>query len=1077
MDFDSQAANLGQKLASYLSQLKEEDEFKDDTQDQGIEKQPALPPPNEKDQESMEQGELHYSMNDIHEIIKESTAAAASAQVENQSDNELKDREKEDNEKDLASFNESFAELVRLHRLENDKSEENENHDTQSQKGEDENDIAEMLGEALAQVAAEAKSPQEIENESETHQVDANELIEALASHTDSPHFASPHDEPEIDTDALVRALEPQDSDSQEVEFDANALAKAIQSQVESENANTAEREGNEGNEENADDISHILLNALEMALGESADKAPEATKDEPAAESKNEQEAEFDLSMLQELLMSADKKEESQETKEAPMQASMDAENDGEDHQEILAQLSSLLHPDDMEETPAQPAAAEETEGQDPSNQLDFSMVVSALQSALEEAAASSEQTQETTEERTEEDRSTFSKMEIQDALKSLTDADGSILLDLSSKQLMQSKEDADSAMNEDDEEETRRSTANLVEVLLQSGLLGSENLEQTSEKRSSQASSSRAKKVVRAAPPAKLPSTSSKYTSTMSIAETLAYSRAQMMQRPSEGKVDPMVARRDMNKAAAKKTPTYYTPATSTSGDATYRVYAPAQKKASSTQGPLSREAAKAQGKRATGSASGQKTKFYYYTPPTAAFKQAEHANERSSKSTEGESSTTEKDSNILAALLTKRSTDENKQAESSELDTLKALQAALDAVTAQSSAPSSSISSASAPQATPTRTSFSTRRRHNPLVDDRERIRMENRERKKRWRGANMDRNKDTDLRGRVVKKAKELYGVQDSAAKLEWIEREFEARRMKRLERGVGFESFSVYGANKPKRKTSAPVENPVQSVMPEGSQQRFGSADTTESGSNAGVAGREVWMSAKEGSSGEDEESRPRGRRSPAIRGSAATSGSSSSASTGINGAGTIGKPVLNAAGTPTPAFFASRGAKAPTALPMGGGIVTSFKVNTTGSKANKSKAHLFSTPPSSLAIPAPPPPFISSSASSSSSSTAQSPSLKRKRSLDTTFAKPTPSSIYSNLVPAHLLPKDAQTAPLPRPLQFEASPRPTATSRASTPGSGIASSGNSGSSKTAQDKRISAMGFPPVLSSLSMTHR
>ncbi|CCG83879.1 protein of unknown function [Taphrina deformans PYCC 5710] len=65
--------------------------------------------------------------------------------------------------------------------------------------------------------------------------------------------------------------------------------------------------------------------------------------------------------------------------------------------------------------------------------------------------------------------------------------------------------------------------------------------------------------------------------------------------------------------------------------------------------------------------------------------------------------------------------------------------------------------------------------------------ERTRLENRERKKRWREANEDRNKDNDLRCRVNKRAHKLYGKEPSKAKDLWIEEEFSKRKSKRQEK--------------------------------------------------------------------------------------------------------------------------------------------------------------------------------------------------------------------------------------------------------------------------------------------------
>lgn len=65
--------------------------------------------------------------------------------------------------------------------------------------------------------------------------------------------------------------------------------------------------------------------------------------------------------------------------------------------------------------------------------------------------------------------------------------------------------------------------------------------------------------------------------------------------------------------------------------------------------------------------------------------------------------------------------------------------------------------------------------------------ERVKMENRERKKRWRELNEDRNKDNDLRCRVNKRANQLFGPEKSAQREAWVASEFEKRQRKRQER--------------------------------------------------------------------------------------------------------------------------------------------------------------------------------------------------------------------------------------------------------------------------------------------------
>ncbi|KAJ2794561.1 hypothetical protein H4R20_006182 [Coemansia guatemalensis] len=75
---------------------------------------------------------------------------------------------------------------------------------------------------------------------------------------------------------------------------------------------------------------------------------------------------------------------------------------------------------------------------------------------------------------------------------------------------------------------------------------------------------------------------------------------------------------------------------------------------------------------------------------------------------------------------------------------------------------------------------------------LVSDR--MRQENRERKKRWRELNEERNKDNDLRCRVNKRANQLYGATSSAAKEKWIGEEFERRQHRRKEKELRKRQF-------------------------------------------------------------------------------------------------------------------------------------------------------------------------------------------------------------------------------------------------------------------------------------------
>ncbi|KAG0168255.1 hypothetical protein DFQ28_005299 [Apophysomyces sp. BC1034] len=65
--------------------------------------------------------------------------------------------------------------------------------------------------------------------------------------------------------------------------------------------------------------------------------------------------------------------------------------------------------------------------------------------------------------------------------------------------------------------------------------------------------------------------------------------------------------------------------------------------------------------------------------------------------------------------------------------------------------------------------------------------QKVRADNRERKKRWRAQNEERNKDNDLRCRVNKRAHKLFGKDDGEHKRRWIEDEFLKRQMKRKEK--------------------------------------------------------------------------------------------------------------------------------------------------------------------------------------------------------------------------------------------------------------------------------------------------
>jgi len=68
----------------------------------------------------------------------------------------------------------------------------------------------------------------------------------------------------------------------------------------------------------------------------------------------------------------------------------------------------------------------------------------------------------------------------------------------------------------------------------------------------------------------------------------------------------------------------------------------------------------------------------------------------------------------------------------------------------------------------------------------LDELEKRKLENRERKKRWRVINIERNRDNDLRIRVTKKANNMYPAPEQAVeKQNWITAEFNRRKQKRM----------------------------------------------------------------------------------------------------------------------------------------------------------------------------------------------------------------------------------------------------------------------------------------------------
>ncbi|KAJ1907828.1 hypothetical protein LPJ81_000509 [Coemansia sp. IMI 209127] len=104
--------------------------------------------------------------------------------------------------------------------------------------------------------------------------------------------------------------------------------------------------------------------------------------------------------------------------------------------------------------------------------------------------------------------------------------------------------------------------------------------------------------------------------------------------------------------------------------------------------------------------------------------------------------------------------------------------------------------------------------------------DKMRFENRERKKRWREVNEERNKDNDLRCRVNKRANQLYGAQSSADKEKWIGEEFVRRQQRRRDKEVrrrGGGTSSV-----PLRREASSQQQQQQQQTPERIPQGFGS---------------------------------------------------------------------------------------------------------------------------------------------------------------------------------------------------------------------------------------------------------
>lgn len=138
--------------------------------------------------------------------------------------------------------------------------------------------------------------------------------------------------------------------------------------------------------------------------------------------------------------------------------------------------------------------------------------------------------------------------------------------------------------------------------------------------------------------------------------------------------------------------------------------------------------------------------------------------------------------------AAAASSADDDDNTDNISSE--TIDAVQAALQALGKSLEIEEGGIKKEDATSSKKRATKAIARARHkirNSILtpEDKERIKEDNRDRKKRWRDSNAGRNKDNDLRTRVNKKANSLFGEDSTAEKQDWIQKEYEKRRLWRV----------------------------------------------------------------------------------------------------------------------------------------------------------------------------------------------------------------------------------------------------------------------------------------------------
>ncbi|KAG5420949.1 hypothetical protein I9W82_000039 [Candida metapsilosis] len=102
-------------------------------------------------------------------------------------------------------------------------------------------------------------------------------------------------------------------------------------------------------------------------------------------------------------------------------------------------------------------------------------------------------------------------------------------------------------------------------------------------------------------------------------------------------------------------------------------------------------------------------------------------------------------------------------------------------------------------------------------NSSPEARRRTRVGNRERKKKWREENAERNRDIELRTRVLKKASTEFGEEDTPIKLEWIESEFKRRKARRYARSQADDDKSEE-SSKAENNKSQDVKEKVDHVV-------------------------------------------------------------------------------------------------------------------------------------------------------------------------------------------------------------------------------------------------------------------